>query len=112
MVRSARLRQVILDIVLQGMVHPGGSHDRDMPPPPALLADPQFLFLLSSKAGGCGLNLIGGNRLVLLDPSWNPADDKREPRGLNHHDSPKRRTDCSANAAGLATHDGRHGASA
>jgi DNA repair and recombination RAD54-like protein len=30
-------------------------------------------FLLSSKAGGCGLNLIGGNRLVLFDPDWNPA---------------------------------------
>jgi hypothetical protein len=28
---------------------------------------------LSSKAGGCGLNLIGGNRLVLFDPDWNPA---------------------------------------
>ncbi|PSC67651.1 DNA repair and recombination RAD54 [Micractinium conductrix] len=37
----------------------------------------QFAFLLSSKAGGCGLNLIGGNRLVLFDPSWNPADDKQ-----------------------------------
>lgn len=34
-----------------------------------------FCFLLSSKAGGCGLNLVGANRLVLLDPSWNPADD-------------------------------------
>lgn len=33
----------------------------------------QFVFLLSSKAGGCGLNLIGGNRLILFDPSWNPA---------------------------------------
>ena len=30
-------------------------------------------FLLSSKAGGCGLNLVGGNRLVLFDPDWNPA---------------------------------------
>ena len=30
--------------------------------------DNQFVFLLSSKAGGCGLNLIGGNRLVLFDP--------------------------------------------
>ena len=28
------------------------------------------MFLLSSKAGGCGLNLIGGNRLVLFDPDW------------------------------------------
>ncbi|MFS7993307.1 putative DNA helicase [Helianthus anomalus] len=34
-------------------------------------------YLLSSKAGGCGLNLIGGNRLVLFDPDWNPANDKQ-----------------------------------
>lgn len=34
-----------------------------------------FAFLLSSKAGGCGLNLIGANRLVLLDLDWNPAID-------------------------------------
>eukprot|EP00960_Hanusia_phi_P041972 755246-Hanusia_phi.AAC.2 len=34
-----------------------------------------FIFLLSSKAGGVGLNLIGGNRIILLDPSWNPAHD-------------------------------------
>ena len=31
---------------------------------------PLVAFLLSSKAGGCGLNLIGGNRLVLFDPDW------------------------------------------
>jgi hypothetical protein len=32
-----------------------------------------FVFLLSSKAGGCGINLIGGNRLVLFDPDWYAA---------------------------------------
>eukprot|EP00798_Chlamydomonas_sp_ICE-L_P024680 gene24680-10310_t len=49
-------------------------------PPSQVFNDPaerQFVFLLSSKAGGCGLNLIGGNRLVLFDPDWNPANDKQ-----------------------------------
>lgn len=35
----------------------------------------EFVFMLSSKAGGCGLNLIGANRLVMFDPDWNPAND-------------------------------------
>jgi len=38
---------------------------------------PEFVFLLSSKAGGCGINLIGANRLILLDPDWNPASDQQ-----------------------------------
>lgn len=38
---------------------------------------PEFVFLLSSKAGGCGLNLIGANRLILFDPDWNPAADQQ-----------------------------------
>lgn len=37
----------------------------------------EFIFLLSSKAGGCGINLIGANRLVLMDPDWNPASDQQ-----------------------------------
>ena len=35
------------------------------------------VFLLSSKAGGCGINLIGANRLIMLDADWNPANDKQ-----------------------------------
>ncbi|WVZ73525.1 hypothetical protein U9M48_021822, partial [Paspalum notatum var. saurae] len=41
------------------------------------LSRDEFVFLLSSKAGGCGLNLVGGSRLVLFDPDWNPANDKQ-----------------------------------
>jgi DNA repair and recombination RAD54-like protein len=33
--------------------------------------------LLSSKASGCGLNLVGANRLVMFDPDWNPATDQQ-----------------------------------
>ncbi|KAF7511020.1 hypothetical protein GJ744_005566 [Endocarpon pusillum] len=32
-----------------------------------------FAFLLSAKAGGMGLNLVGASRLVLFDVDWNPA---------------------------------------
>lgn len=38
-------------------------------------SDQRFLFLLSAKAGGVGINLIGGSRLVMLDCDWNPAVD-------------------------------------
>jgi len=34
-----------------------------------------FVFLLSSKAGGVGLNLIGASKLILFDIDWNPAND-------------------------------------
>ncbi|KHJ45305.1 protein, SNF2 family [Trichuris suis] len=39
--------------------------------------DRTFLFLLSTKAGGLGLNLIGANRLILYDLDWNPTCDKQ-----------------------------------
>jgi DNA repair and recombination protein RAD54B len=34
-----------------------------------------FVFLLSAKAGGVGLNLIGASRMILFDLDWNPATD-------------------------------------
>lgn len=43
----------------------------------SLTQSPEFIFMLSSKAGGCGLNLIGANRLVMFDPDWNPANDEQ-----------------------------------
>ncbi|GAA6050956.1 hypothetical protein JCM3770_005342 [Rhodotorula araucariae] len=35
----------------------------------------QFVFLLSSKGGGTGLNIIGASRLVQVDSDWNPSND-------------------------------------
>lgn len=47
------------------------------PTPSFSSQSPDFVFMLSSKAGGCGLNLIGANRLVMFDPDWNPANDEQ-----------------------------------
>lgn len=38
-------------------------------------AESNFIFLLSSKSGGVGLNLIGASRLILFDNDWNPSID-------------------------------------
>ncbi|GAA5847167.1 hypothetical protein JCM9279_006118 [Rhodotorula babjevae] len=35
----------------------------------------QFIFLLSSKGGGTGLNITGASRLVQVDSDWNPSND-------------------------------------
>ena len=52
-------------------------------------ASTHFAFLLSAKAGGMGLNLIGASRLVLFDVDWNPAIDAQAMARI-HRDGQKR----------------------
>jgi SNF2 family DNA or RNA helicase len=35
----------------------------------------QFVFLISTKAGGVGLNITSANKVVIVDPHWNPSYD-------------------------------------
>ena len=35
----------------------------------------QFVFLISTRAGGVGLNITAANKVVVVDPDWNPAVD-------------------------------------
>lgn len=34
-----------------------------------------FVFILTTKVGGLGTNLTGGNRVIIFDPDWNPSND-------------------------------------
>lgn len=47
------------------------------------------VFLLSAKAGGVGLNLVGASRLILFDNEWNPLVDQQALERI-HRDGQKR----------------------
>ncbi|KAJ1144469.1 hypothetical protein NDU88_010767 [Pleurodeles waltl] len=34
-----------------------------------------FIFLLTTKVGGLGVNLTGADRVIIFDPDWNPSTD-------------------------------------
>ncbi|ELA48239.1 hypothetical protein VCUG_00280 [Vavraia culicis subsp. floridensis] len=36
-----------------------------------------FVFLLTTRVGGIGLNLTAANKIVIYDPDWNPSIDKQ-----------------------------------
>lgn len=38
---------------------------------------PYFIFMLSTKAGGLGLNLQSADTVILFDSDWNPQNDRQ-----------------------------------
>nr|CAB3243327.1 DNA excision repair protein ERCC-6 [Phallusia mammillata] len=57
-------------------MHGGTTVSSRQPLVKAFNEDPSiFVFILTTRVGGLGVNLVGADRVVIFDPDWNPSTD-------------------------------------
>lgn len=66
-------RQRLIDLGIDHEYLDGGTRDRQAGVDRFQAQDEKKVFLISLKAGGCGLTLTASDYVFILDPWWNPA---------------------------------------